>query len=154
RIRRSSSRWPIRVRLRRAIRPRSSPRRSRSSTTGPRTSCKSRTSSLSNAAGGQGRAANRRASSPAPVSPPSIDAFIDALWLEDGLAANTLAAYRRDLQAFQEWLREQPAGRTLDAAETADIESWFAARHADSRASTANRRLAVLRRYYAWALRT
>ena len=26
----------------------------------------------------------------------TIDRFIDALWIEDGLAANTLAAYRRD----------------------------------------------------------
>jgi len=117
-------------------------------------SWKSRTSSLSDPAGGRTGAAGGRAPSPASASPPGVDAFIDALWLEDGLAANTLAAYRRDLQAFHEWLREQPAGPALDQAETADIESWFAARHADSRASTANRRLAVLRRYYAWALRT
>ncbi|MGH8720806.1 MAG: site-specific integrase, partial [Burkholderiales bacterium] len=26
-----------------------------------------------------------------------VDAFCDALWLEDGLAKNTLEAYRRDL---------------------------------------------------------
>ncbi len=25
----------------------------------------------------------------------SIDRFVDALWIEDGLAANSLAAYRR-----------------------------------------------------------
>lgn len=29
-----------------------------------------------------------------------IDRFIDALWLEEGLSANTLAAYRRDLQGL------------------------------------------------------
>ena len=28
----------------------------------------------------------------------SITAFIDAVWLEDGLAANTLSAYRRDFK--------------------------------------------------------
>jgi site-specific recombinase XerC len=27
----------------------------------------------------------------------AIDTFVDALWLEDGLSRNTLAAYRRDL---------------------------------------------------------
>ncbi|MGN6580771.1 MAG: site-specific tyrosine recombinase XerD [Bordetella sp.] len=87
-----------------------------------------------------------------------IDAFIDAVWLEDGLAANTLAAYRRDLAAFASWL-ETPAQSRLSAAvaltqaETAHIESWFAARHAESRPATANRRLAALRRFYAWALR-
>ena len=107
---------------------------------------------MSDPAGGRGRAPARRA--PPPSFHPGVDAFVDALWLEDGLAANTLEAYRRDLLAFDAWLRGQPAGKSLDEAATADIESWFAARHADSRASTANRRLAVLRRYYAWALRT
>ena len=34
---------------------------------------------------------------------PSIDIFIDALWLEEGLAKNSLAAYRRDLQLFDAW---------------------------------------------------
>lgn len=29
---------------------------------------------------------------------PDIDAFIDALWLEEGLSKYTLAAYRRDLE--------------------------------------------------------
>ena len=32
-----------------------------------------------------------------PDSQNAIDPFIDALWLEDGLSRNTLAAYRRDL---------------------------------------------------------
>ena len=34
-----------------------------------------------------------------------IDRFITALWLEDGLAANSQAAYRRDLQALALWLQ-------------------------------------------------
>lgn len=89
---------------------------------------------------------------PAAASDPDIDAFLDAVWLEDGLAANTLAAYRRDLTGFQGWLRAK-GGASLDAAGQADIEAWFAERHAQTRASTANRRLATLRRYYAWALR-
>lgn len=84
--------------------------------------------------------------------PLEIDSFLDAVWLEDGLAANTLAAYRRDLTAFAQWLHGAQ-GRALDQADTADIQAWFAARHATSRASTANRRLATLRRYYTWAVR-
>lgn len=84
--------------------------------------------------------------------PPSIDNFLDAIWLEDGLAANTLAAYRRDLTAFAQWLHTTPK-KSLDQADAADIQDWFAARHATSKATTANRRLAVLRRYYLWALR-
>ena len=81
-----------------------------------------------------------------------ITEFIDAVWLEDGLAANTLSAYRRDLLAFEQWLTlERSIG--LDAAGAGDIEAWFAARHAQSKPSTANRRLATLRRYYLWAIR-
>src|SRR5690606_26267083 len=82
----------------------------------------------------------------------NIAPFIDALWLEDGLARNTLAAYRRDLEAFERWLQEHH-GTPLPAASEADIQAWFAASHASTRASTANRRLATLRRYYLWARR-
>ncbi|HYN59739.1 MAG TPA: site-specific integrase, partial [Rubrivivax sp.] len=39
-----------------------------------------------------------------PESQALIDRFIDALWIEDGLAAQTLAAYRRDLSLFAQWL--------------------------------------------------
>lgn len=81
-----------------------------------------------------------------------VDSFIDALWLEDGLAANTLAAYRRDLDAFEQWLQTK-AGKTLNQVQTSDIQTWFAARHANTKATTANRRLAALKRYYLWALR-
>lgn len=81
----------------------------------------------------------------------AISAFIDALWLEDGLAANTLAAYRRDLVAFEQWLRSRH--KVLDEAEGPDILAWQAFEHAHTKASTANRRLATLRRYYRWARR-
>lgn len=84
-----------------------------------------------------------------------VDAFIDALWLEDGLSNNTLQAYRRDLRAFSGWLAQSgKAPPDLNAVQPHDIQGWFAACHAQTRASTANRRLATLRRYYAWALRT
>lgn len=82
----------------------------------------------------------------------SITAFIDAVWLEDGLAANTLAAYRRDLLAFEQWLRLERK-INLDQVVAGDIEAWFAALHSSSKPSTANRRLATLRRYYLWAIR-
>jgi integrase/recombinase XerD len=81
-----------------------------------------------------------------------IDNFCDTLWLEDGLAKNTLEAYRRDLSLFAAWL-ETEAGKPLDAAGADDLNAYFAARHSESRATSANRRLAVLRRYYQMALR-
>jgi integrase/recombinase XerD len=86
-----------------------------------------------------------------PTASENIDAFIDALWLEEGLARNTLAAYRRDLQLYSEWLTRE--GRTLDATVEADLNGYFAQRHAKSKATTANRRLTVFKRYFRWALR-
>ena len=86
------------------------------------------------------------------ASQPLIDGFCDTLWLEDGLAKNTLEAYRRDLSLFAAWL-EAEAGKPLDAAGADDLNAYFAARHPESRATSANRRLAVLRRYYQMALR-
>jgi integrase/recombinase XerD len=80
---------------------------------------------------------------------PLVDAFIDALWLEDGLAPNSLVAYRRDIHALAQWM----AGRPLATLGEADLQAYFAAQHATSRASTANRRLAAFRRFYRWALR-
>jgi len=82
---------------------------------------------------------------------PLIDRFLDALWLEDGLARNTLAAYRRDLAGLTRWLRARSVALT-DAGE-ADLTAYFASQHVATRATTANRRLAVLRRFYRWSLR-
>jgi integrase/recombinase XerD len=80
-----------------------------------------------------------------------IDAFIDALWLEEGLSRNTLAAYRRDLALYGRWLAQQ--GRAIDSTGEADLLGYFAARHQDSKPTTANRRLTVFKRYFRWALR-
>ncbi len=85
--------------------------------------------------------------------PDGIDAFIDALWLEEGLSANTLAAYRRDLALYARWLASQATPRPLDACTEADLHGYFAHCHAASKASTSNRRLTVFKRYFRWALR-
>jgi integrase/recombinase XerD len=85
------------------------------------------------------------------MSEAGIDAFIDALWLEEGLSRNTLAAYRRDLSLYDAWLDGQ--GKALDSTSEADLNGYFAARHSASKATTANRRLTVFKRYFRWALR-
>ena len=82
---------------------------------------------------------------------PDIDRFVEALWLEDGLSANTLAAYRRDLDGLQAWL--QPSGTALLRVDESTLHSYFAERHGVTRATTANRRLTVFRRFFRWALR-
>jgi integrase/recombinase XerD len=81
-----------------------------------------------------------------------IQRFTDALWLEDGLAALTLDAYRRDLSAWAGWLAARQAPSLLQATET-DLLAYTTERHEGTRASTANRRLTVFRRFYRWALR-
>ena len=86
------------------------------------------------------------------ASQTSIDRFIDALWIEDGLSANTLAAYRRDLALYTQWLA-QGAGRALDETGEADLRAYAVARHAGSKATSSNRRLTVFKRYFRWALR-
>lgn len=87
---------------------------------------------------------------------PSIDAFVDALWLEEGLSRNTLTAYRRDLNLYARWLQGrglQGRGRSLLQSSEVDLNAYFAARHGETRATTANRRLAVFKRFFRWALR-
>jgi integrase/recombinase XerD len=81
-----------------------------------------------------------------------VDEFCDALWLEDGLSKNTLDAYKRDLLLFADWLQAERAKGLHDAA-AEDLNAYFAFRYADSKASSSNRRLAVLKRFYQHALR-
>jgi integrase/recombinase XerD len=86
------------------------------------------------------------------ASAAAIDRFVDALWIEDGLAPLTLAAYRRDLTLFAAWLaaeREAP----LDETRESDLLGYITARFGQTRATTANRRLTVFKRYFRWALR-
>ncbi len=98
----------------------------------------------------------RPASLPAPAqnaqSQASIDRFVDALWIEDGLAPLTLAAYRRDLSLYAAWLHKA-ASKALDETSEADLLGFAAQRHAATRATTANRRLTVFKRYFRWAVR-
>jgi len=88
---------------------------------------------------------------PDPVDREALRRFLDALWLEDGLSRNTLAAYRRDLALLARWLGGR--GGTLAAAAEADLQAYVAARHPGSRPSSGNRRLTVFRRFYRWLLR-
>jgi len=112
------------------------------------------------AAGARSRAAARAktgapaggAPAPAPADRADIDAFCDALLFEDGLARNTLLAYRRDLCALSAWLAAERS-RTLADADADDLLGYVAARHATSRPTSSNRRLTVFRRYFRWMVR-
>ena len=82
----------------------------------------------------------------------AIDRFAEALWLEDGLAANTLAAYRLDLSLYATWLFLKHR-LALEATQEHHLQSYFAERHDQTKATSANRRLTVFKRFFRWALR-
>lgn len=92
-------------------------------------------------------AARARAGALSAADAALLDAFCDALWLEDGLSKNTLEAYRRDLAQLAAFLKR----RGLDAASEADLFSFLATRR--GRASSAARRLSSLKRFYQYCLR-
>lgn len=86
-----------------------------------------------------------------PSNAEAIERFCDACWLEDGLAANSLAAYRRDLLLLAQWLQAH-SSIDLYAASEQELTAYIAHRRAD-KATTANRRLTVFKRFYRHALR-
>lgn len=89
-----------------------------------------------------------RATVSAREDPALIDAFCDQLWLQDGLAATSLASYRQDLLAWAKWLDRSRSKRLLDA-ERADIESFLAAQfRTKAKTTSIARRLSSLRRFY------
>lgn len=75
-----------------------------------------------------------------------LDRFVDALWLEHGLARNTLAGYRSDLARFAAWLEAR--GGRLPAATAADLAGYLAEFSRASKPASQRRLLATLRRYY------
>jgi len=82
-----------------------------------------------------------------------IDEFCDALWLEDGLARNTLDAYRRDLNQLAAWLAGRN-GKDLAHATHVDLLGYLAFRvKGRAKATTTGRQLSSLKRFYRYLLR-
>ncbi len=82
-----------------------------------------------------------------------LDEFVDALWLADGLAKNTLAAYRSDLALFATWLDSR--GKCLPDVGEFDINDYLAHLHArpERIKPTSQRRLhSALKRLYRWLI--
>ena len=89
-----------------------------------------------------------------------LDEFCDTVWLEDGLAKNTLESYRRDLRLFADWLEQQGSASIL-AVTDADLSDYLAARYARrtsagrlGRASTQARLHSSLKRFFQFAMRS
>ncbi|MGA7800250.1 MAG: site-specific tyrosine recombinase XerD [Gammaproteobacteria bacterium] len=100
--------------------------------------------------GQQGAARRDRSDTPAFLT--DLERFIDALWMERGLSAHTLAAYRRDLTALGMWLERR--GRALAAARREDLLSYLAERvAAGAKPRTTARLLSSVRRFYRYQVR-
>jgi integrase/recombinase XerD len=80
-----------------------------------------------------------------------IDHFLDALWMERGLATGSLQAYRTDLYAFADW-RTARGDANLLTTTGADLQQWLATRGNGSVRSIA-RRLSSLRRLFQYLAR-
>ncbi|MEC8935685.1 MAG: site-specific tyrosine recombinase XerD [Pseudomonadota bacterium] len=79
-----------------------------------------------------------------------IDAYLDALWLEQGASDHTLAAYRRDLAAWQQQLERDD--ETLLTASPARFGAWMEQRREQGYQLRSNARmLSSLRSFYRWA---
>nr|WP_213262831.1 site-specific tyrosine recombinase XerD [Halomonas sp.] len=79
-----------------------------------------------------------------------IDAYLDALWLEQGASDHTLAAYRRDLAAWQQQLERDD--ETLLTASPTRFSTWMEQRREQGYQLRSNARmLSSLRSFYRWA---
>lgn len=78
---------------------------------------------------------------------PALEGFLEMLLAERNAAANTLAAYRRDLEDAVAFLK--PRGADLAAADTKDLRGYLGAlAAADLSPRTQARRLSALRQFY------
>lgn len=80
-----------------------------------------------------------------------LDEFVDQIWLEEGLARNTLESYRRDLAQFATWLENR--GTQMLAVNRADLEQYLACKSPVSKPRSIGRLIASLRRFYRYFLR-
>jgi len=81
-----------------------------------------------------------------------IEQFIDALWMEKGLSANTLAAYRNDVAGFALW-QQKNVQKLLKTSES-DIQSYLAHLFEQGiKNRSAARLLSSLKRFFSWQLR-
>lgn len=81
-----------------------------------------------------------------------IERFCDAMWVEEGLSDQTLAAYRSDLTGASRFLSVR--GTSLARADREELRAYLAHRQsARTKPRTAARLLSSLRRFYRFLLR-
>ncbi len=88
----------------------------------------------------------------ADVTDPAVSRFLDAVWIERGLSANTLAAYRADLTALGRWLAVRGIAITHTARN--DLLGFIAWRvECGARPRSTARQLSSFRRFFRYLVR-
>jgi len=81
-----------------------------------------------------------------------VERFLDAMWMEHGLSANTLSAYRSDLRACGTWLAGKR--KRLSDAKRPDLLAYISqCVRSGARPRTTARLLSTLRRFYRYLVR-
>ncbi|SDL91143.1 integrase/recombinase XerD [Aerococcus urinaehominis] len=77
-----------------------------------------------------------------------IEAFLVAMWVERGLAENTISAYRQDLGQASRLLADREVKSFMDASRQDIVASLGDLRMAGKKATTISRYLSTLRHFY------
>ena len=81
-----------------------------------------------------------------------VDQFLDAIWMERGLSANTLGAYRADLMTLGRRLSEQDI--SIERAQKADLLEFIAGRvESGAKPRSTARQLSSFRRFFRYIMR-
>jgi integrase/recombinase XerD len=81
-----------------------------------------------------------------------IDKFLDAIWMERGLSANTLGAYRADLMTLWRGLSERDIA--IEEAQKADLLEFIAKRvEGGAKPRSTARQLSSFRRFFRYIMR-
>jgi len=86
------------------------------------------------------------------VSTVVVQRFLDAYWVKHGVSRDTLDAYRVDLDALHDWLKQTKA-RSLVTATSGDIREFLSVRSQTADAGgEALPSLSCIKRFYAYLL--
>ncbi|MEE4245533.1 MAG: site-specific tyrosine recombinase XerD [Kangiellaceae bacterium] len=80
-----------------------------------------------------------------------IEAFIDYLFVEQGLSKNTLNSYRTDLKKFVEWLSQR--AKSIEQVSASDLQEYLAWRYQQKLTARSTARfLSSTRRFYGYCV--
>ena len=95
---------------------------------------------------------NKGASDAPSGSEELVDKFLDAIWMERGLSANTLGAYRADLMTLSRGLSDSDI--SIEDAEKADLLGFIATRvEGGAKPRSTARQLSSFRRFFRYIMR-